>query len=232
MLKGKRILVTSGGTQEFIDDVRVMTNISTGKLGAIITEALVDAEAQVCYVHGRNAVMPNIYDGVALLREARTAMDAFNLMKEIVPTMDAVIHSMAVSDFTFKRGRALKLKSSDPQEFIKFMSRTITMNPKIISMVKQWNPNVFLVGFKFEVGLPLDKLIELARHSIEKNGCDMVIANDKVEMEQRKDHVAHFVYAVENEKLKGMIPTGKLPTEVVGKLNIAMALKEVMEKAL
>lgn len=195
MLKGKRILVTSGGTQEYIDDVRVLTNISSGKLGAEIAEHLITAEARVQYLHGANACQPRFGEFMGLSSvPVKSAQDAYNWMERIVPTVDAVIHCMAVSDFTFKRDVALKCKSNDPQAFIDYMARTITKNPKIISKVKEWNPKVILVGFKFEVGVPHEELISLARASIVKNGCDLVVANDKEEMVRNKSHTAYLVF--------------------------------------
>lgn len=196
MLKGKRILVTSGGTQEYIDDVRVLTNISSGKLGAEIAEKLIDVNARVTYLHGINAVLPqcDLRKYPAIHYKVRSAQDASDFIERNVRDMDAVIHCMAVSDFTFKRDMALKCKSNDPQAFIDYMARTIAKNPKIISKVKEWNPKVILVGFKFEVGVPHEELISLARASIVKNGCDLVVANDKEEMVRNKSHTAYLVF--------------------------------------
>ena len=210
-MKNKKILVTSGGTTEYIDDVRVLTNISSGKLGAKIAEELTLKGAQVYYVCGKNAVTPFenenteyylMNNGYGMLFEpvilrVKNANDAMEAMKKIITEekVDAVIHCMAVSDFTFKRDSAIKCSSSDPEAFIEFMRKTITKNPKIIGMIKQWRPETLLVGFKFEVGKTEEELLALARASIEKNGCDLVIANDKKEMERLQRHAATFVYS-------------------------------------
>jgi len=218
MLKGKKILVTSGGTQEYIDDVRVLTNISSGRLGAIIAEKLAeDYGAEVHYVHARTAVMPGIIPtGIQCkFHKVTTAMEAFSVMMSLVPEMDAVIHCMAVSDFTFKRDRALKCKSANPQAFIDFMRDTITVNPKIISEIKNWNPKVKLIGFKFEVGLDHEELLALAQSSIQKNGCDMVIANDKLEMIRERTHVAYAVLPDDNTNVVKMMGKEKI-AETIG----------------
>lgn len=198
MLKGKKILVTSGGTQEYIDDVRVLTNISSGRLGAIIAETLAYlGEAEVYYLHGKNAVIPENTPSYAHAIECYpvvTAMDAFNTMKNFVPGMDAVVHCMAVSDFTFNRETPTKCKSSSPQAFIDFMRDSIAVNPKIIGKVKEWNPKTILIGFKFEVGLSHEDLIGKAKASIISNFCDAVIANDKEEMTRTKNHIAYMVF--------------------------------------
>ena len=190
------ILITSGGTEEYIDDVRVITNISTGKLGKRIAESFSELEGiKIYYVHSRTAAIPegeNIH-----LFKVRTANDALNMIESIMlnDRIDVVIHAMAVSDFTFKRDSNVKLKSNDANGFIEYLRSTITYNPKIISKIKEWNSKTILIGFKFEVGLTTDNLIACAESLIEKNNCDLVIANDKVEMQQQSTHVAHFVYS-------------------------------------
>ena len=196
MLKGKKILVTSGGTMEYIDDVRVMTNISTGKLGCRIAYSLGEADAKIFYVCGKNALQPGNDIPVTTI-PVRTANDAMEAMKKIIieEKIDAVVHAMAVSDFTFKRDVPIKCKSNDLMGFIDHMRDTIVPNPKIIGMIKQWRPETILVGFKFEVGISKEDLIALAKASIDKNGCDMVVANDKKEMQKLHGHIAHFIYS-------------------------------------
>jgi phosphopantothenate---cysteine ligase (CTP) len=203
MLKGKKILVTSGGTQEYIDDVRVMTNISSGKLGATIATRLHYSPAEPFFLRAKGSEdcghsMPSL--------EIKSAEEAMKAMKKIIikEKIDAVIHCMAVSDFTFKRSKAVKCKSSDPQAFIDYMRNTIQPNPKIISMIKQWRPKTLLVGFKFEVGITNKALIMRAEQSIEKNGCDLVVANDKEEMKREGKHIAYFVYSARMKKKFGV----------------------------
>ena len=116
-------------------------------------------------------------------------------MEELVPRMDVVIHAMAVSDFGFKP-ISTKLKSGDPEAFIESLRERITQNPKILPMVKKWNPDCRLVSFKFEVGLGHEKLVEIAKKSMEGAGSDLVIANDKSEIVQNKAHIA---YAISND---------------------------------
>lgn len=234
MLKGKRILVTSGGTQEYIDEVRVMTNISSGKLGAEIATALIGNGARVTYLHGVKAACP-AFSNVSFFSDGdpyldvtvKSAQDAYDRMEELVPTMDAVIHCMAVSDFTFKHDTSIKCKSNDPQAFIDYMARTIATNPKIISKVKEWNPNTCLVGFKFEVGIPNNELIDLAKASIKKNRCDLVVANDKEEFKKDANHTAYFVYADRQDLL-----IFNNPLKVSGKEKIAEEITTFLKKVL
>jgi len=231
MLKGKKILVTGGGTQEYIDDVRVMTNISSGKLGAIISETLLQSGAEVYHVCGRNSVRPYGNEwGPLYVTEVRTAQNAMDAMKKIIMEreMDAVIHAMAVSDFTFKRDKAVKLKSNDAEGFIEYMRQTITKNPKIISHIKQWRPETILIGFKFEVGATTQDLLLLARESIEKNGCDMVVANDKEQMAQAQEHIAHMVVS---EQMRAQHEFGA-SWSAHGKYDIAIQIRDFLIEVL
>lgn len=218
------IIITSGGTQEYIDDVRVLTNISTGKLGALIaTEIPKHVFANIFYIHAKGSRLPEPQEvgPKPNLIEVRSAQDTLLAMEKVMRENDIhfVIHSMAVSDFTFKKDESIKLKSNDPKGFIEYMSKTITVNPKIISAVKKWDPRTTLIGFKFEVGLDHEKLIGLAKYSIEKNGCDLVIANDKKEMNTAHEHIAHFVFS------EGMKETyGFIDGTVISKQDIANKL--------
>jgi len=225
-LKGKNILVTSGGTQEYIDDVRILTNVSSGKLGAMIADQLTKDGANVYYIHGKGATMPQVSPKGAI--SVRSAMDAMEAMKTVVTEGDihAVVHAMAVSDFTFKRSKSVKCKSSDPQAFIEYMRQTITVNPKIISMIKDWKEDLILIGFKFEVGASLATLVSLAMKSIKTNRCDMVVVNDKKEMEKKKEHVARFIVPVSDLK------NGSRVVAFTGKSEIARGIKKYLRVVL
>jgi phosphopantothenate-cysteine ligase len=159
----------------------------------------------------------------------KTAQDAMYIMKKLIidEKIDVVIHCMAVSDFTFRKDADVKIKSEDPEAFIEYMRKTIQKNPKIISQIKVWRPEIILIGFKFEVGIPNKDLIHLAKESIHKNGCDLVIANDKSEMIRMKEHIAYFVFSDEMSS-KYDIPGGM----VFGKNNIALRLVQYIAKIL
>jgi len=191
--KSKKVLITSGGTREYIDDVRVLTNISSGKLGAQIanTFSLYSKFEKIFYLCSKGSALPELCDTVEVLY-ANSAQEAKDAMEAIVPDVDVVIHAMAVSDFGFKP-LSTKLKSNDPQAFIDSLRDRITVNPKIISFIKKWNPSVKLVSFKFEVGQTEQELIDIAYGSLEKNDGDYVIANDKTQIVKEDRHIAYLI---------------------------------------
>jgi phosphopantothenoylcysteine synthetase/decarboxylase len=230
ILNGKNIMVTSGGTREYIDDVRVVTNISTGALGAKIAEELYRRGAKVHYIHGQNARMPDleygISEGTFNSYPIKTCADLYDGMHALIPAfgMDAVIHSAAVSDFTFNRDGEVKLSSEDEEGFIEYMRKTITRNPKIIQEIKGWRPETILIGFKFTVGKTYKELIGIAHASGKKSNCDAVFANDKSMITATRDHIGYLV----NISNKINFDT---PLEVKGKEHIAAAISEYLEEA-
>ncbi|HEX2925788.1 MAG TPA: phosphopantothenate--cysteine ligase [Ruminiclostridium sp.] len=97
------ILITAGGTTEKIDDVRAISNNSTGRLGTAIAEAFLNSDKisieKILYVCGQNAVVP-ASDKVEAIRISGVAQLA-SVMEEILTSqrIDVVVHSMAVSDY-------------------------------------------------------------------------------------------------------------------------------------
>jgi len=193
----KTILVTSGGTKAPIDGVRVVTNISSGALGAvIIDEMLQNTSYNIVHVAPKmsvRATLGSVYPHRYRFVRADTVEEVYKTMKSEVPHVDAVIHSMAISDFTFDSNEALKIKSNDAEGFIESMRSSIKKSPKIIQKIKKWNPNTLLIGFKFEVGVGCAELVKLARKQMEDAGSDFVLINDKEAMKQAKDHIANLV---------------------------------------
>ena len=196
-----KILITSGGTTEYIDNVRVLTNVSTGKLGAITAKKFLEAGFQVTYVAAKFAETPPTRDigfshdypyPIQIIPVSDVA-SLMHVMEQEVPKHDVIIHAMAVSDYGFKHGDPVKLKSNSTKDFIEFLRERIYINPKVISYIKRWNPKCKLVGFKFEVGKSRDDLLDIAIESLKRNDCDLVVANDKAEMVAAKEHIAYIM---------------------------------------
>lgn len=95
-----RILITAGGTSEKIDEVRSITNHSTGKLGSLIAASFLRHDVTIDYVTTTHALRPQS-DNVTVFEIGDTQELSDQLQKLLQQhTYDAVIHSMAVSDFT------------------------------------------------------------------------------------------------------------------------------------
>ena len=201
-----KILVTSGGTSEAIDSVRSITNHSTGRLGKIITEILLAAGHEVCLITTHRALKPDFHPYLTI-REIKNTHDLLLEMKECVQHYQVLIHSMAVSDYTpvYMTGLEEVQASSDLEEFLRKENKEAKISsndevqvlflkktPKIISLVKEWNPAIHLIGFKLLVNVSEDHLIEVAQASLVKNKADLIIANDLRHISE-KQHLAYFV---------------------------------------
>lgn len=201
-----KILVTSGGTSEAIDSVRSITNHSTGRLGKIITETLLAAGHEVCLITTKRALRPEAHPNLSIL-EINNTKDLLLEMQERVADYQVLIHSMAVSDYTpvymtgleevqassnleeflSKQNHQAKISSTDEVQVL-FLKKT----PKIISLVKEWNPAIHLIGFKLLVDVSENHLIDTARNSLINNQADLIIANDQTQISTDK-HRAIFV---------------------------------------
>ena len=207
-----KILVTSGGTSEKIDRVRSITNHSSGKLGKIITETLLKAGHEVCLITTLQAVKPVSHPNLTIIEIKNTA-DLLQVMKDKVTDYQVIIHSMAVSDYTpvYMTGFDEVQASQDLTEFLdkknqetKISSKEdvqilfLKKNPKIISLVKEWNPKIHLIGFKLLVDVSQEHLIQIARESLEKNQADLIVANDLTQISSEQ----HKAYLVEKHSFQ------------------------------
>jgi len=171
ILHKKRILMTAGPTVEYIDPVRVITNLSTGRTGVLLASELVFAGAKVTLVYGPGTATPPSGAKVIPVKTTKEMFDA--VKKEMKKKFDVVILAAAASDYTVQNYSKSKIKSSKKSLVIK-----LNQAPKIIDYIKKWQKDVFLVGFKAETNLSKKKLEESARKKMKESKADLIIAND------------------------------------------------------
>lgn len=201
-----KLLITSGGTSEKIDQVRSITNHSTGKLGALIANSFLAQGDQVTLITTRNAIKPAAHPNLTI-QIIENVQELFEMMKPLVKTHDVLIHSMAVSDYTpiYMTGFEQITTSQDLTEFLnktnkqsKISSKDnyqvlfLKQTPKIISQVKKWNPNIRLIGFKLLVDVSKEELLTVARASLTKNQAEIIVANDLSDISDNQ-HRAYLV---------------------------------------
>ncbi|RSJ16979.1 Coenzyme A biosynthesis bifunctional protein CoaBC [Streptococcus intermedius] len=197
-----KLLITSGGTSEKIDQVRSITNHSTGKLGALIADSFLEQGDQVTLITTRNAIKPAAHPNLTI-QIIENVQELFEMMKPLVKTHDVLIHSMAVSDYTpiYMTGFEQITTSQDLTEFLnktnkqsKISSKDnyqvlfLKQTPKIISQVKKWNPNIRLIGFKLLVDVSKEELLTVARASLTKNQAEIIVANDLSDISDNQHH--------------------------------------------
>jgi len=193
ILHKKRILMTAGPTIEYIDPVRVITNLSSGKTGVLLASELVSAGAKVTLVYGPGIAKPPNGPKVIPIRTTKEMFDA--VKKEMKKKFDIVILAAAASDYTVKNFSHSKIKSSKKRLMIK-----LEQAPKIINQIKKWQKNVFLVGFKAETNLTKKKLEQVARKKMRESKADLIIANDIGNSKYKKNPNYNEILLVNSKK--------------------------------
>lgn len=142
-LEGRRVLVSAGPTQEPIDPVRVITNLSSGKMGYAVAQAAREAGAEVTLVSGPVALRAPA--GVARV-DVRTAEEMFQAVKNAAPQSDVFISVAAVSDYRVKSPSARKIKKANGAA----LTLELEENPDILAYVAGMKNAPFCVGFAAE----------------------------------------------------------------------------------
>lgn len=163
--KAPKILITSGGCVEAIDDVRAITNTSSGQTGAQIANLLHDLGFEIDFVCAKNSARPHKEISAHYFTDFKS-LEAVLRQKLESAQYDCVIHAAAISDYSVKsvkvEGAEIALSgekiSSDHDE----IEITLRRNPKLINRIKNLNPKTILIGFKLtrESGLAQIKLAD------------------------------------------------------------------------
>ena len=191
-LKNKKILMTAGPTIEYIDPVRVITNLSSGKTGTLLASELISAGAKVTLIYGPGNQIPS--KGIKVIN-VTTSKEMFDVTKkELKKKYDIVIMAAAVSDYTPENPSKSKIKSNKKSLVIR-----LKKSPKIIDYVKKYQKDVFLVGFKAETDLTKNALIKSAQKKMKESGADIIVANDIGKKYQKNPNYNH-VLIVDSKK--------------------------------
>ena len=170
-LKGKKILVTAGPTQEPIDPVRYLTNHSSGKMGYAIAKVCSMRGADVTLVSGKTSIKPPLFVDVV---PVTTAREMYEAVTERFDRQDIVIKAAAVADYRPKTISEQKVKKADGELSIE-MERTDDI---LKYLGEHKRSNQFLCGFSMET----EHMLENSRKKLKKKNLDMIVANNvKVE---------------------------------------------------
>lgn len=218
VLAHKKILITAGPTIEYIDPVRVITNLSSGKTGILLASELLVAGSKVTLIYGPGTHKPP--KGIRTI-SVKTTNEMFDVLKkELKKRPDIVILAAAASDYTPERPRKRKIPSSKSRISISFKRI-----PKMINYVKK-NSDVFLVGFKAETAVSKSELISAARKKMKETKADLIIANDIGTERYQKNPNNNEVIIIDS---KNAISTGWKSKEKIVKL-IVKAIEKKVEK--
>ena len=169
-LKGKTVLISSGPTEEPIDPVRVITNRSSGKMGAALAKAALSAGARVVVVSGPAA--EPLPDGAEVV-PVRTAAEMEREMVDRFKAADICVMAAAVSDYRPLNYSEAKIHRSDNENIV----IELTPNPDILAgLGAAKSEKQFLVGFALESGKGI-KYIKRAKEKMKQKMCDMIVFN-------------------------------------------------------
>ncbi|MDT8300349.1 MAG: phosphopantothenoylcysteine decarboxylase [Sedimentisphaerales bacterium] len=161
-----RILITAGGTREYIDPVRFISNASSGRMGYALVRAALKAGHKVTLITAPTA--QRLPSGAKIV-EVETAAQMFEVVKKSFTICDCLIMAAAVSDYTPVQTAKTKIKKSDESLILKL---------KPTADILKWagknkRKNQIVVGFALE-----DRnLRQNAEIKLKEKNLDMIIAN-------------------------------------------------------
>ena len=187
-LVGRKVLVIAGATEEPIDDIRVVTNRSSGETGVEIARAAYERGADVQLLMGRCET--ELPEHISVTR-----FTSFGSLAKILKDRryDIVFFPAAVSDFSPTK---VPGKMSSDQ---KSVTLVLKKNPKLIDKIRA----KVVVGFKAQARVDEDELIRQAEELIVRSKCALVVANDVADVAKGKTQVVVVKKDGSTEKLAG-----------------------------
>ncbi|MCL2038922.1 MAG: bifunctional phosphopantothenoylcysteine decarboxylase/phosphopantothenate--cysteine ligase CoaBC [Bacteroidetes bacterium] len=166
-LSGFNVLITAGGTHEKIDDVRFISNNSSGKMGYAIAEVCVSMGANVTLISANvNLKKINVNNFI----EVSSANEMFEATKKHYENKDIIIMCAAISDYTPESYVQGKIKK-DSEELVIKLKRTEDILKWLGT--NRTNKNKVIVGFALETS----NNVELAKMKLNNKKCDMLVLN-------------------------------------------------------
>ena len=182
-LKGKSVLITAGPTRGYLDQVRFITNMSSGQLGLDIANDLYLRGADVKVVFGPGKAIPQSYLKII---KVKTPDEMLNKCLDELKKKcyDIAIFSAAVSDYIPDKVVKGKIKSG--KELIVSFKKTKKIIKEVDSVKRKKNTKLFKVGFKLETLDSDDELISRGYESLLENKCHLVVANNLGQINSHK----------------------------------------------
>ena len=207
-LKGKKIVITSGGTREAIDPVRFISNASSGKMGRALADCAHELGARVVLISTQE--LQNPYK-VVIAQDTISMLNATR--KEFIENnADYLIMAAAVSDYRVKNYSNTKISKEQAGENLTI---ELVKNPDILkTMCKEKSQSQKAIGFC----LSSENAVENAKKKIKDKGCDIIIANEvKTALGTNESEVWIIDDSLNVKKI-----------EKTSKINIARAILEIL----
>lgn len=167
-LKGRKVVITSGGTIEDIDPVRYISNYSSGKMGKAIADVAKLMGAEVVLITTKDV------DAPYKIVKVKSALDMQKVVNDEFDTSDIIVMAAAVADYRVKNYSEQKMKKGSDDT----LTLELVKNPDILQELCNRKANSehkpIIVGFCAES----ENLIDNAKAKIKKKGCNFLAAND------------------------------------------------------
>ena len=170
-LKGRKFLVTGGATREYLDDVRFLSNPSTGTSALHVAKALKKQGAEILLVLGEGNTL-DIERIPVPVKSVRSTQEMYEIVtEELSNGYHGFVAIAAVSDYKpqYKSGK-ISSRQTD-------LSLELVPTVKIVENIRKNYPDLYIVAYKAEVGVPEAVLIQKGVELFEKYQLDMVCAN-------------------------------------------------------
>lgn len=165
-LKGKKALVTAGGTQEPLDPVRYLGNRSSGRMGYAIAQALQEAGAETILVSAPTDLQTPY--GVTRI-SVQTAREMYDEVLGLFPEVDVVVKAAAVADYRPAVEAEQKIKKTGTSSTLELVP-----NLDILAELGRKKTSQVLIGFAAET----ENLLANAQYKMQKKNVDLLVAND------------------------------------------------------
>jgi phosphopantothenoylcysteine synthetase/decarboxylase len=177
-----KCIVTAGPTYEPLDEVRRLTNFSTGKLGSELANYLTARGHEVELLLGESATWCGEQKAKKVQRFTSTQDLQGRLQSLSSPEVNAVFHAAAVSDFKFG-----KIRNSDGEELNSakvstrdgIMLAELVPTPKIIAHLRRWFPKAYIAGWKYEMDGDHQSVLQKGLQQITDNHTNGCVVNGR-----------------------------------------------------
>ncbi len=175
-LKGKKVLITAGRTEEALDPIRYFSNHSSGKMGYSLAEEAIELGAEVTLISGpTNLTTPR---GISKFISVKSAQEMFQEVMKHYEFQDIAIACAAVADYRPKHYYNEKIKKNDDE-----LTIILERNPDILLNMGKNKKNQILIGFAAET----ENLLDNAKNKLKKKNLDFIVANSAYNMQQDKN---------------------------------------------
>ncbi|MGA3296285.1 MAG: bifunctional phosphopantothenoylcysteine decarboxylase/phosphopantothenate--cysteine ligase CoaBC [Candidatus Bathyarchaeia archaeon] len=170
--QGRKVLITAGPTIENIDPIRIITNPSSGKMGAALAFEAVRRGATVTIIHGPiTTVLPRQARTISI----HTTNEMYNeTVKQLQSSnYDVVLATAAPSDYAPKTVEK-KISTDEHRK----LTLELHATQKIVDDIKKVSPNVFLVAFRAQAGLSREELVTDGYARLKQASANLLATND------------------------------------------------------